>query len=114
MAGASIDTTNGDSSPAPSFRKSTFARELVTNVPMRSNRNTTADRFWIGSPATGFRTSPETASLSFWRWWLSDTSSSGEFGPTAAALLPRGPDIIHTRLPDSTANNAIAANASVF
>src|SRR5688572_30949509 len=53
VGGASSDTTNGDSSPAPSFRKSTFARELVTNVPIRSNRNTTADRCSTGLPDAG-------------------------------------------------------------
>src|SRR5258705_710337 len=105
-------TTNGDSSPGASALKSSGARPLATNAPLRSKVNTTAVTRLTAAPPAGFFTRPDTVSVVPWRWYRIDSSSSGEGAFAAAGALSASRD--DTNTPPAMSSSITAPAASLI
>src|SRR5882672_10066437 len=105
-------TTNGDSSPGASALKSSGARPLATNAPLRSKAKTTAVTRLTAAPPAGFFTRPDTVSVVPWRWYRIDSSSSGEGAFAAAGALSATRD--DTNTPPAMSSSITAPAASLI
>src|SRR5258705_3511722 len=105
-------TTNGDSSPGASALKSSGARPLATNAPLRSKANTTAVTRLTAAPPAGFFTRPDTVSVVPWRWYRIDSNSSGEGAFAAAGALSASRD--DTNTPPAMSSSITAPAASLI
>src|SRR5258705_809022 len=104
--------TSGDWSAGPSARKSSGARPLATNAPLRSKANTTAVTRLTAAPPAGFFTRPDTVSVVPWRWYRIDSSSSGEGAFAAAGALSATRD--DTNTPPAMSSSITAPAASLI